>query len=270
MNVSGLCSTKYPFLLVHGIAGHDEGALPYWGGIPARLRADGARVFLAGHAGFATIEKSAEQIGRRIEEIGSMTGIGRVNIVAHSMGGLDARYYISSMGCGDRVASLCTFNTPHRGSALADYFFDELRLLSRGVGRLVDLVSRGLRKEKDSQAVEAVRELRPSACAAFNEANVDDSRVYYRSYASRIDGAYGIRPYAALQRLMYSREGDNDGFVSVASARWGDFKGVVGDDRGISISHDDIHDMRRFRIEPPFDAPAFFVSVAAELARMGF
>jgi triacylglycerol lipase len=269
MAVSGPCSTKYPLLLVHGIAGHDEGALPYWGGIPERLRADGALVFLAGQGGFATIEESARRIGRRIEEIGSSTGIERVNIIAHSMGGLDARYYISSLGRGDKVASLCTFNTPHRGSALADYFLDELRVVNRRVGRLIDLLSRGVRKEKDSHAFEAVGELRPSACAAFNEANLDDPGVYYRSYTSTIDGKYGIPPYAALQRLLYSREGDNDGFVSVASARWGDFHGVVGSDRGLSISHDDIHDLRRFPIAAPLDAPAFFASVISEFARMG-
>lgn len=269
MAIYGSCATKYPLLLVHGIAGRDEGRLPYWGRIPARLREEGAAVYLAGNGGFATIEESARQIRRRVEEIASSRGVDRVNIVAHSMGGLDARYYISSLGGGARAASLTTFSTPHRGSALADFFLEGHPRTSRRVGKIIDLMSRALRKERDSDAYEAARELGPSACAVFNEANPDDARVYYRSYASTIDADYGVRAYAALQRLLYAREGANDGFVSVESARWGDFRGVIGADECLSISHDDVHDLRRFRMDPPFDAPAFFAGAIAELVSMG-
>src|SRR6185369_6230360 len=44
----------------------------------------------------------------------------KVNILAHSMGGLDARFAIARLGLADRVASLTTVATPHRGTALAD------------------------------------------------------------------------------------------------------------------------------------------------------
>jgi triacylglycerol lipase len=269
MAIPGICAARYPLLMVHGYAGRDEGRLPYWGGIPARLRAEGATVFLAGNGGFATIEEGARQIDRRVEEIRSSTGSDKVNIVAHSMGGLDTRYYISSLERGDRVASLLTVSTPHRGSALADFFLGEHPRASRRVGRIIDLLSRGLKGERESEAYEAALELRPSACAAFNEANPDDPRVHYRSYASTIDGNYRVRAYAALHRILYPREGDNDGFVSVASARWGDFRGIVGADEGLSISHDEIHDLRRFRVAEIFDAPAFFSSAIAELVAMG-
>lgn len=270
MAISGKRATRHPVILVHGLVGREEGRLPYWGGIPARLKAEGVAVFFAGNGGFATIEGSAIQMERRIEEIVESTGIDKVNVIAHSMGGLDARYYVSSLGRGDRVASLVTVSTPHRGSALADFFLERHPRASRRVGRIIDLLSRGLRKQSDSEAYEAMRELSPAACSAFNEANPDDPRVYYRSYASTIDGHYRVRPYAALQRLLYAREGDNDGFVSVASARWGDFRGLVGADEGLSISHDEIHDLRRFPVARIFDAPSFFADLVAELAQMGF
>ena len=45
-----------------------------------------------------------------------------VNLIAHSMGGLDARYLISRLGMADQVRSLTTISTPHRGSFMADWF----------------------------------------------------------------------------------------------------------------------------------------------------
>ena len=50
----------------------------------------------------------------------------RVLIVAHSMGGLDARYMISRMGMEDHVAALLTITTPHRGSPYADWIVRHL------------------------------------------------------------------------------------------------------------------------------------------------
>ncbi len=63
----------------------------------------------------------------------------KVNLIAHSMGGLDARYAICQLGLADRVASLTTIGTPHLGTPLADLGTSVLRrfrLLFRG---LVDL-----------------------------------------------------------------------------------------------------------------------------------
>ena len=44
----------------------------------------------------------------------------RVVIIAHSMGGLDARYMISKLGMHEKVEALVTISTPHRGSPYAD------------------------------------------------------------------------------------------------------------------------------------------------------
>ena len=44
-----------------------------------------------------------------------------VHLFAHSMGGLDARYMISCLGMAQRVLTLTTLGTPHRGTAFADW-----------------------------------------------------------------------------------------------------------------------------------------------------
>ncbi len=58
---------------------------------------------------------------RRIKEILEETGSDKVNIIAHSKGGLDSRYAISCLGAAPYVASLTTINTPHRGCEFADW-----------------------------------------------------------------------------------------------------------------------------------------------------
>ena len=49
------------------------------------------------------------------------TGARKLNLIAQSMGGLDARFAISRLGMADRIATLVTVSTPHRGSAIADW-----------------------------------------------------------------------------------------------------------------------------------------------------
>ena len=153
---------------------------------------------------------------------------------------------------------------------MADFLVEDLAIITPRVGGLIDRVSHDALGESSPGAYLAAQELRPEACARFNEANPDDPRVYYRSYASAIDARFAAPPYTVTARVLYAREGDNDGLVSVASARWGDFRGVVGSERCLSISHNGIHDLKLIRARQGFDAPAFFVSVAAELALMGF
>ena len=49
------------------------------------------------------------------------TGAEKVNIIAHSKGGLDSRYAISCLGMDKYVATLTTINTPHYGCDMVDY-----------------------------------------------------------------------------------------------------------------------------------------------------
>ena len=47
--------------------------------------------------------------------------VGPVHILAHSLGGLDSRYMISKLDMAERVLSLTTLGTPHRGTTFADW-----------------------------------------------------------------------------------------------------------------------------------------------------
>ena len=64
-------------------------------------------------------EENAQILTENIKKIAEENG-GKVNIFAHSKGGLEARYAISCLGLDKYVASLTTFNTPHRGCEVID------------------------------------------------------------------------------------------------------------------------------------------------------
>ncbi|MCQ5134484.1 esterase/lipase family protein, partial [Coprococcus eutactus] len=71
--------------------------------------------FYCNHQSAASVAESGHYIADRIKQIIQETGCGKVNLIAHSKGGLDSRYAISMLGMAPYVASLTTINTPHRG-----------------------------------------------------------------------------------------------------------------------------------------------------------
>ena len=128
-----ICRTRYPLLLVHGVGFRDFHYFNYWGRIPRELKRNGAQVYYGHQEAWGTVEDNAEILRRKIFSICQETGAKKVNIIAHSKGGLDARYLISRLSMAPFVAALTTINTPHRGSALVEW----LMKLPDGIYRLV-------------------------------------------------------------------------------------------------------------------------------------
>jgi len=113
----------YPVVLVHGFSGFSsEGPLQYFYRVVETLAEDGeTRVFAPLLPPYHSVEERAPYLARGIDGVLDRTGAGKVHIIAHSQGGIDARYVISALGYGDRVASLITVATPHHGTPLADH-----------------------------------------------------------------------------------------------------------------------------------------------------
>ena len=111
---------KYPILLVHGMGFRDYKLVGYWGRIPDELRKMGCDIHFGRQDSNGDIETNGRHIARRINEILEETGAEKVNIIAHSKGGLDSHYAISTLNMGDKVASLVTVSTPHHGSLTVD------------------------------------------------------------------------------------------------------------------------------------------------------
>lgn len=71
-------------------------------------------------------EEHAEEISRAVEALRGRNGADRVDIVAHSMGGLATRVYLRVAGA-DRVRRVVFLGTPHRGTYSAYLAFGEGR-----------------------------------------------------------------------------------------------------------------------------------------------
>lgn len=108
-----VCATKYPILLVHGVFFRDFKYLNYWGRIPKELEKNGARIYYGNHNSASSVEESAKQLKARILEITKESGCEKVNIIAHSKGGLDVRYMLSDGGSG----RACRFSHDDKYSA---------------------------------------------------------------------------------------------------------------------------------------------------------
>ena len=105
--------SKYPFILVHGVALKDFLSFKSFGRIEKILNENGYFTITAKHDAFGTIENNAYQLKEEIEKILQKYNVEKVNIIAHSKGGLDSKYLIDHLGGDQYVASLTTICTPH-------------------------------------------------------------------------------------------------------------------------------------------------------------
>ena len=260
--------TRYPVVLMHGFGLlaslrrgghlHEEAMI---------LRSRGVVAYAPNVSPYHTIPFRSAMWKDRITRVLSETGADAVNLVAHSMGGLDARYLIRELGMHDIVASLVTVATPHHGSALADIVLEQPERVREWMTDAARWVSDATMEGTPSNFRRAVADLTPDYVkGTFNPGIPDHPDVRYWSYSARA-GRGTETPINPLLRplntLLYTREGPNDGFVSVESAIWGESLGVLEADHaqqiGVGMS-----------IGSKFDSNRFFAEVAARLGRAGF
>lgn len=266
---SNVCSTRYPIIMVHGIGFRDVKYLNYWGRIPKNLIKNGAKVYYGHQEAWGTIEDNANEIKNKIYEILKENNCEKVNIIAHSKGGLDSRYLISKLNMGQYVASLTTISTPHRGSQLIDV----LDKLPNSVYRkLSSILDRTFKKvgDKDPCCYRSSQQLSPAFATEFNEKVRDDGRVYYQSYASIMKNAFSDSllsiPYFFMRCM---KSGDNDGLVAVESAKWGNFRGIEQNQHLRGISHGDIIDLKREDYKG-YDPVERYIDIVSDLKKHGF
>jgi triacylglycerol lipase len=263
------CRTKYPLLLIHGVFFRDFRFFNYWGRIPAELKKNGAILFYGSQQSAASVAECGQELAERIRQILAETGCGKVNIIAHSKGGLDSRYAISRCGIAPYVASLTTINTPHRGCIFADYLLQKIPdSIRRSVAAKYNAA---LKKfgDSDPDFMEAVQDLTASSCMRLNELLPDDPQVYYQSAGTRMHRAAGGRfPLNMSYPLVKHFDGECDGLVSLDSMKWGSHFICPDVPGGRGISHGDMIDLNRENISG-FDVREFYVGLVHNLKEMG-
>lgn len=267
---SQICHTRYPILLVHGVFFRDFRFFNYWGRIPYALKQNGAILYYGSQQSAASVASCGQELAQRIRAIVQETGCEKVNIIAHSKGGLDSRHAISACGASPYVATLTTVNTPHRGCIFADYLLEKIpETVQKSVAHKYNAA---LRKfgDTDPDFLSAVRDLTASACALRNEKLPDHPDVYYQSVGSQMNCASSGRfPLNMAYPLVRHFDGANDGLVSMESARWGESFTELRTPEGRGISHGDMIDLNRENI-PGFDMREFYVNLVADLKNKGY
>lgn len=268
---------KYPIVLAHGLLGFSElklaTALPavqYWYGIQEALEQNGATVMAASVPPSSSIEQRAAKLRDDIASATFPAGLDGVNIIAHSMGGLDARYMTAHLAPANvRVRSVTTIATPHRGSHFADFLLSPAAAAGPlHLTKLYGLIERaGLGTQAFGQLTREYMQ------GTFNPSVPDDPSVRYFSYGAHTDEPPLLSPFRQPWRIIDEVEGANDGLVSVESSRWGTYKGTL-----LGVSHLDlINWSNRMKwtvrewmgMKKTFNAIAFYLDIADMLAKEG-
>lgn len=240
---STFAKTRFPIVLAHGLTGFRQlfGVVDYFFGIPSDLTSSGAQVFVTQVSAAGSAEERGEQLLQQIEFIAASTGAGKVNLIGHSEGGLDARYVMGVRP--DLIASLTTVATPHLGADLADFLVDNLApdgsfgqavlaVFGNSLGTIIDLFT-GTPEPQD--AVGALHSLSSAGAAVFNQkfpAGLAATRcgatpttangipLFSWAGSSTLTNILDVSdPALGLSSLVYSE--DSDGLVGRCSSHFG-------------------------------------------------
>lgn len=244
----------YPIVLAHGMAGFERiGAINYFYNVVQDLEKRGETVYPSQVSPYDSSQVRAVQLAKFIDQVLKQEGSCKVNIVAHSQGGIDSRYIISTLGYGDRIAALATVGTPHAGTPIADVALGLVPGFSDAAINAILLAVQGLTSNEQGRPdIKAnLGQLATATMRQFNAQNPNHSRVKYYSVAGRSNlsqalaeckdsewpnpsGLDFLNPVMTVATPVWTvtspnplQPVPNDGLVPVASARWGLFLGCV-------------------------------------------
>ena len=255
-------------VFAHGYLGFNVlGPIHYFNAIGPILQAAGfAQVVFTDVAPKGSIQDRSAELARQIKD---RFGAQRVHVIAHSMGGLDARYLIAQGNAN--IASLSSLGTPFRGTLVADIAIDPARLEKVSAPTLIAAISRYEAQfliespfEFATQTHFALTELR-SAVQGLAGGNYSELASYFRQLFSLEDQALSDLTTENCRRMFPEDEHDlrglptfsyagvtvpsrvnpaltaaailldaaseqNDGLVPLASAKLKNFGGTVNTD----------------------------------------
>lgn len=268
-----VCKTKYPILMVHGVFFRDSEHLNYWGRIPAELIKNGATIYYGGQESAGDVPTCALQLKSSIVRCLEETGAEKVNIIAHSKGGLDSRYCISMLGMAPYVASLTTINTPHHGCEFAEYLMNKAPENLRNTVAAAYNKGAKLAGDNNPDFIKAVTDLTKAGVERLNKqmepmASQFDN-IYTQSFGSKLNHATsGKFPLNMSYHFVKHFDGYNDGLVGEDSFQWGSDYHFLTNKGLRGISHADMIDLNRENIDG-FDIREFYVGVVQGLKARG-
>jgi len=241
INIPKAQALKNPVLLIHGAtmggAVLRVGPLffgKYFQRIPEHLESIGAKTEVVALSTDSSIGERAFVIKNFLE---TKLKNQKVNIIAHSLGGLDARYLVSILK-STQVASITTIGTPHQGTPLADWAVRQMREggfwyhFFRFLG--YDFKGRRFLPELTTHSMGTI----------FNPRVKNMPGIRYFSAVATGDPWKGtmsallLFPYFILQNEANGRALEaNDGLVTASSQTWGEVLARVTLDHLAQMNH---------------------------------
>jgi triacylglycerol lipase len=248
--------------LVPGVIGFDRfGPLHYFNGVAQHLETvfQEATVRELTTDPVGTVADRAEVLAR---EIGSAFGGAEpVHLIAHSMGGLDARYLVCHdiQGQGRRVKTVVSISTPHRGSPVADAL-DRVNPLNLLPG--LDLAAPFFAELRAK--TNALHALSAAGVTQVLGSCADVPGVSYFDIASA--GRNALPPTSVFFAAPYAwcrlRAGANDGVVPMSSA--------IRQPQAFAIWTGDHADLIGHDLDHPLGVPAFdYLRAYEDIVRRG-
>jgi triacylglycerol lipase len=249
---------------VHGIVAHDRGGIiNFWGGIPEKLQENNIKVYFGNTDSWGSYESNAEILKATIDRILDETKSEKVNIIAHSKGGIDSRFMIWKYNYGDKVASLTTISTPHHGSEIADLIFEQ-DIYSQIEKNVLEIFGY-LYGDLNPDFYNVNLQLTTEKMKEFNENIEMDAEVYYQCLYTAMRSPFNDPLFFYSFLYLKIIVGNNDGIVSERSARWGNnIRKIEG-----GISHADIIDLKMKKISG-INIPDIYMNIVKDLSEKGF
>lgn len=262
-----IITLQHPVLLCHGYGAIATLVKPsplY--DVAMLLRSHNVLAFAPNIVPYAKIETRAHSWVQVVESLAKKSPTGKINIIAHSMGGLDIRYALAKLEIAEHVASFTTVCTPHRGTSLAELTLKTPDAIRDKMADFLDWMGDRIYPKIKSDSVGSAEQLtRQYASEVFNPDVTDVPGIPYYSYSSAVGKGTDnpIRVIARYQnKHIFDEEGPNDGMVSVKSAKWGEHI------KTCNLSHLEQLDMRLKDDRKPI-YEKFWVDVAKTLQEKG-
>ncbi len=237
--------TKYPIVLVHGVAGFDTigGLINYFHKVPYNLERSGAKVYTTS----VSFVNSSEQRGQQLASYISGLPVSKVNIMAHSQGAPTSRVAASIIP--HKIASITSINGVNYGSKVADVIRGIIppgSWVEGGANAIANAVGSIINELTDSnnpqQGVEALRTLTTSGTIALNNAlgwkgvnktycgnsseniSISGNNVKMYSWGGKTMWTNALDPldvFFTITSKAFKPGEDNDGLVASCSQKMG-------------------------------------------------
>ena len=237
--------TKYPIVLVHGVAGFDTigGLINYFHKVPYNLERSGAKVYTTS----VSFVNSSEQRGQQLASFISSLPVSKVNLMAHSQGAPTSRVAASIIP--HKIASITSINGVNYGSKVADVIRGIIppgswveggaNAIANALGGIINELTNS---NNPQEGLEALRTLTTSGTVALNNAlgwkgvnptycgnsseniNISGNTVKMYSWGGKTMWTNALDPldvFFTITSKAFNPGENNDGLVASCSQKMG-------------------------------------------------